>query len=61
MPPLPGLQERVEMLEAKLNEMQARRVALLLALRAWTQDVDSSDGFEAFVAHLEERLSEEGP
>jgi hypothetical protein len=57
----PSLPERVEALEAKLDEMQARRVALLLALLRWTQDVDSNDGFDAFVAHLEERLAEEGP
>jgi hypothetical protein len=60
-PPIPSIPERVEALEAKLAEMQARRVALLLALRAWTQDSHSNDGFDAFVSHLEERLGEEGP
>jgi len=58
---VPSLPERVTALETKLAEMQARRVALLLALHAWTQDVDSSAGFDAFVTHLQERIAEEGP
>jgi hypothetical protein len=60
MPP-PSLPERVEALEQALALAQARRVLLLAALLRWTQDVDSNDGFDAFVSHLEERLGEEGP
>lgn len=59
MPPIPSLPERVEALEVALALAQARRVLLLAALLRWTQDVESNDGFDLFVAHLEERIAEE--
>lgn len=59
MPPL-GLPERVQALETALLEDRSRRLALLLALRAWLQDVpDTAEGYEALVAHLEERIEDE--
>jgi hypothetical protein len=55
----PSVPERLAALEEAILTDRARRLALLRALLTWTQDVGTNDGFDAFVAHLEERIAEE--
>lgn len=61
MPPIPT---RVAALEAAVELANVRRLALLVAIHAWlTSDPDATTplAFDAFKAHLEERIADEGP
>lgn len=64
MPPTPSIPQRLTALETAVTLAQARRLALLHAIHDWlTSDPNATtpDAFNAFKAHLEERLAEEGP